>query len=235
MKAIVLAGGLGTRLRERVPDLPKVMAPIAGRPFLEYVLDRLIAGGVMNVVLSVGFCAEMIIKHVGDRYHGATISYATETEPLGTGGAILNALPKVGREPVIICNGDTFLDVDYSELAAWYSVGRADFAMVLRTVDDVTRYGAVLVQGDSVIGFSEKGIRGRGLINTGVYIVDPDVLKTLDLPNKFSFETDVLQRYCGILKPRAFLTDAYFVDIGIPADYDRAQHELIKRTHSSRI
>ena len=227
MKAIVLAGGLGTRLRERVPELPKPMAPVAGHPFLEYVLDRLVAGGVREIILSIGYRADVIMAHFGHAYRDAVVSYAVETEPLGTGGAIAHALRGKGNDPVLVLNGDTLLNIDYGELIRWYARAPTQVAMVLREVPDVARYGSVLMSGERVSGFVEKGKSGPGLINAGVYVVQPGVFETFGLSGKFSFEADFLQRHCDVISPRAFLTDAYFIDIGVPEDYDRAQRELL--------
>ena len=229
MKALVLAGGLGTRIRERVVDLPKVMAPVAGRPFIEYVLDRLLAGGFTHIILSVGYRHEAISSHFGESYRGAYIEYAVESEPLGTGGAIRYALPKRGSEPVLVLNGDTLLDVDYPAMSAWYNERPARLAVVLRQVEDVARFGSVNVRGDTVLSFVEKGPRGPGLINAGMYLLHPSVFDAYDLPERFSFETDFLQRHCAELQPRAFITHAYFIDIGVPSDYDRAQKEFAGR------
>lgn len=234
MKAVVLAGGLGLRLRERVADLPKVMAPVAGRPFLEYVLDQLIAGHLSDIVLSVGYHAQAIIRHFGNSYGRAKLSYAVETEPLGTGGAILNALTRQDKEPAIILNGDSLLDIDYRELTDWYWKQPAPFAVVLRSVNDVARFGSADVQGELVTGFFEKGRIGPGLINAGVYILRPSLLRELDISGKFSLETDFLQKYCHAIKPRAYITSAYFIDIGVPADFDRAQHEFGRRIPTPR-
>jgi len=227
MKAIILAGGLGTRLRERIPDLPKPMAPVAGRPFLEYILDRLIAGGINEIILSVGYQADIIMQHFGNIYRNTIISYAVESQPLGTGGAIVHALNKQGDEPVLVLNGDTLLNIDFEELVRWYMKMPVQVAMVLRKVSDVSRYGSVLLSGENVIGFLEKGENGPGLINAGVYIIRPDVFNVFGLSDEFSLEEDLLQAYCSEVSPRAFLSDAYFIDIGIPGDYDRAQQELL--------
>ena len=226
MKAIVLAGGFGTRLRERVPSLPKPMAPVAGHPFLEYVMNRLISGGVSEIILSVGYRADSIMNHFGKIYRDTVVSYAIETEPLGTGGAIVHALRGIDDKPVLVINGDTFLDIDYGKLICSYTEAPTQVAIVLRKVPDISRYGSVLVSDERVTGFQEKGDSGPGLINAGVYIVQPGIFEEHGLSGKFSFETDCLQQYCAALSPRAFLTDAYFIDIGIPDDYDRAQQEL---------
>lgn len=229
MKALVLAGGLGTRIRERVGDLPKVMAPVAGRPFMEYVLDRLVAGGLTHIILSVGYRYQSIVDHFGTRYRSAHLRYAVESEPLGTGGAIRYALPKGETEPVLVLNGDTLLGVDFQALSTWYLEQPARLAVVLREVEDVARFGSVNVRGDTVQSFVEKGPRGPGFINAGVYLLYPGIFDAYALPERFSFETDFLQRHCVELQPRAFITHAYFIDIGVPSDYDRAQQELAGR------
>jgi D-glycero-alpha-D-manno-heptose 1-phosphate guanylyltransferase len=226
MKAIILARGFGTRLRESVRDLPKPMAIVAGRPFLEYVLDRLVIAGINNVTLSVGYKADLIMRHFGNHYRNAQIGYAVEDKPLGTGGAMAFALRGSGKEAVLVLNGDTFLNIDYGQLIDWYMQKPAAVAMVLREMPDTGRYGSVVVSGEHVAGFVEKGRVGSGLINAGVYILKPDVFTSFGLFGKFSFETDVLQAHCRELSPRAFLTSAYFVDIGLPDDYERAQYEL---------
>lgn len=226
MQAVVLAGGRGTRLRERVADLPKPMAPVAGRPFLEYLLGWLARCGVRRVVLSVGYKAEVIEAHFGAHWNGVALAYAHEDQPLGTGGAIAHAVSGAGDAPVLVLNGDTLLRVDCAALVNWYAREPAPVAMVLRQVDDVARYGAVMFDGDRVTGFTEKGGAGPGLINAGAYVVQPAVFERFGLSGAFGFETDLLQRHCAELRPRAYVTDAYFIDIGIPDDFDRAQREL---------
>ncbi|MDQ7016505.1 MAG: nucleotidyltransferase family protein [Gammaproteobacteria bacterium] len=228
MKAIILAGGFGTRLHKHVPDVPKPMAPIAKRPFLEYLLDRLVSAGIDEIILSVGYRAEMIIQHFGNKYQNIPISYAIESEPLGTGGAIAHALKKNNDKPIIVLNGDTLLDINFSELISWYIKKPTQVAMVLRNISDVSRYGSVLLTDDQIVGFVEKKKEGAGWINAGIYIIQPTIFKKLGLSGRFSFEAEVLQTHCTTLSPRAFLTSAYFIDIGIPDDYDRAQIELPK-------
>lgn len=226
MEAIVLSGGFGTRLKEVVRDLPKPMAGVAGRPFLEYVLDSLISTGINNITLSVGYKADVIMQHFGNRYRNAVIDYVVENEPLGTGGAIAFALLGKDTDAVLVLNGDTFLNIDYGNLINWYEQKPSAVAMVLREMPDIGRYGSVVVSGDHVTGFVEKGKTGPGLINAGVYILQPEIFTSFGLAGKFSFETDVLQAHCNKLSPRAFLTSAYFIDIGLPDDYERAQCEL---------
>jgi D-glycero-alpha-D-manno-heptose 1-phosphate guanylyltransferase len=230
VKAIILAGGLGTRLRERWPGLPKAMAPVAGRPFLEYVLDQLVKGGVRDVTLALGYRAETIQAHFGSGYRQAKISYVVESEPLGTGGAIAFAIRGEPDLPLLVLNGDTFLSIDYHALVDWYQRDPSQVAMVLRKVEDVARFGLVTVEADRVSSFAEKTGSGPGLINSGIYIIQPGWLASLKLPQKFSFET-LLQERCSLLKPRAYVTDGYFIDIGTPAEFDRAQRELPTMTN----
>ncbi|MEI7869162.1 MAG: nucleotidyltransferase family protein [Candidatus Methylumidiphilus sp.] len=228
MKAIVLAGGFGTRLKEHVPNLPKPMAPVAGHPFLEYVIDRLIAGGIEEIILSVGHLSDVIISHFQYSYRNTKITYAIESEPLGTGGAILHALKSQTDQAILVVNGDTLVNIDYSQLLRWYNQESPSVAMVLKEMEDVSRYGSVIVSNDTVNGFQEKGKAGSGLINAGVYLLATNVFKTYGLSGAFSFEKDLLERHCADLSPRAFITNEYFIDIGIPEDYERAQHELLK-------
>jgi D-glycero-alpha-D-manno-heptose 1-phosphate guanylyltransferase len=226
MKAIILAGGLGTRLRERVADLPKPMASIAGRPFLDYLLERLAHAGITAVTLSVGYKWEAIQTFFGTSNRGMALHYAIEDEPLGTGGAIVHALRENENESLLILNGDTFLDIDLTALIDWYETDPTPVAMIVRAVPDISRYGSVTVENGRVTGFQEKGNHGPGYINAGVYFIQPNIFSTFQDGQKFSFETDFLQPECARLAPRAWCSDSYFIDIGVPEDFDRAQTEL---------
>jgi len=224
MKAIILAGGAGTRLRSLVPDVPKPMAPIAGRPFLEYLIERLVQGGVTDLVLSVGHRADSIARHFGPAWGGAAISYAVETEPLGTGGAIAFAAREFTDNAILVVNGDTYLGIDFADLMAWGASEMPSMAgIVLRRVENVARYGAVLCTGGVVQGFVEKGHVGPGLINAGIYLLNPTTFARFGLSGRFSLEADLLQPHAEALHLRAYITDSFFIDIGIPDDYLRAQ------------
>ena len=226
-KAIILAGGLGKRLQSAVPNLPKPMAPVGGRPFLEYILDKLMKGNVTDVILSVGYGAEVIQKHFGHSYRTIQLRYSIEHSPLGTGGAIALALNGEDTSPVLVLNGDTLVEIDYQALSVWYAKAPSLVAIVLRHVPDVSRFGAVVLLDERVVGFQEKGQHGPGLVNAGVYIVRPEVFSRYVTGGSFSFETDFLQQYCGDLQPRALITAGYFIDIGTPEDYERAQKEFV--------
>jgi D-glycero-alpha-D-manno-heptose 1-phosphate guanylyltransferase len=225
-KAIVLAGGRGERLQSAVSNLPKPMAPVGDRPFLEYVLDRLVDAGVTDVILSIGYRAESIQDHFGSSYRTATLRYSIEKFSLGTGGAIVLALKGEDHSPVLVLNGDTLVEVDYGALAAWYDTVVSSVGVVLCQVPDVSRYGSVILSGDRVVEFQEKGTDGPGLINAGIYVIRPTIFSLYQFGESFSFEADFLQRYCSELQPRSFVTGGYFIDIGTPEDYARAQREL---------
>lgn len=229
MKAIILAGGLGTRLRERVADLPKPMAPIAGKPFLSYLLSRISRAGFEEAILSVGYRWQAIHDYFGDTFcedeKELPLRYVVEHEPLGTGGAIRLASQNL-TSPFAVFNGDTLLDFDLVDLQRRHGLNKAPLTMVLRKVEDTSRYGAVQVQDDIVVGFNEKGLSGPGHINAGIYVLPPNIFSRYNLTGKFSFENDLLEAHCSELRPHAHLVDGYFIDIGIPADYDRAQIEL---------
>jgi D-glycero-alpha-D-manno-heptose 1-phosphate guanylyltransferase len=226
--AIVLAGGLGTRLRSAVPDLPKPMAPVAGRPFLAHQLDFWIAQGVDHFILSVGYRHEAISGHFGARWHGATIDYAVEASPRGTGGALLLAAQRLpDARPALLLNGDTYFDVSLKALAAHARERQAQWCFALFRSHDPARYMGVDLDGDGRI----TALRSPGspLANGGVYWFEPDALDGLacDPQQAVSLENDLFarlhadgQRFAGLECPGAF------IDIGVPHDYHRAADVL---------
>ena len=193
MDAIVLAGGFGTRLSQVLPDVPKPMAPINEKPFLAYLLTYLAKQGMRRIVLPVHYKREQIMDYFGDHYQGMSIDYVMEEKPLGTGGAIQNALQQKGwRDTVFVLNGDTFVRLDYVRWFKQYTMQQPLFSMALRRVDNAGRYGRVDVSESVVTSFCEKGADGPGLINAGVYLFKPSLLLDQGLPEAFSFETDFL-------------------------------------------
>lgn len=222
----MLAGGLGSRLGALTSKVPKPMLSVGGRPFLEYLLDRLIAGGADQLILSLHHLPEAVSGHFGSRYRGVPIRYAVEPAPLGTGGAIAYALREERAAPLLVVNGDSFLAIDYAALMHWYLRDPVPVALVVRPVPDAGRYGAVTVNGETALAFAEKGGHGPALISTGTYILRPEVFARFGLAGRFSIETDLLQRHCAALRPRAYSFDGYFIDIGVAGDLDRAQLEL---------
>lgn len=226
MEAIVLAGGKGTRLAGVVPNLPKPMAPIAGHPFLRYLLQSLQQQGFTRVILSIGHLAAEIHNGFAHWDGPLEIVFYEENEPLGTGGAIRAAMSMAKNESVFVLNGDTFATVDYAAMQQQHIATASTLSLALMPVPDTARYGAVQVDGTRVLGFSEKGRTGPGYINAGVYLMQRTLLESLNLPERFSFEEQVLMQHLHDLHPTAFLANGYFIDIGIPEDYARAQEEL---------
>lgn len=226
MEAIILAGGLGQRLRPRVPGVPKPLVPIRSRPFLEYLFDYLIAEGILTVTIAVGYGAAAIREYFKEQYRALAIQYSIETEPLGTGGALKQALRMVTSDRVFVVNGDTFAQVDYRRMASEHERGTASMAMAVTCLNDISRYGKVNIHSGFVGSFESGEQGGCGHINAGVYLIPKDLLDCTELPEKFSFEQDFLAREVGKLRLQAFYADGYFIDIGVPADYERAQTEL---------
>jgi D-glycero-alpha-D-manno-heptose 1-phosphate guanylyltransferase len=223
-EAIVLAGGLGTRLRSVIADLPKPMAPVAGRPFLAHLLDQLASHGIRRAILATGYLAEKIEQAIGMSWAGMDIAYSREHEPLGTGGAILHASRLLQGTGVHVANGDTFLRFDLHAME--HAVYRADAVMgvALARVPDVSRYGAVETTGGRITAFLEKGGHGAGLINAGNYFLTPTALEQLmSRSGAFSFETEVLMPQAADGRLVAFEHTSDFIDIGVPDDYARAQ------------
>lgn len=222
MQAIVLAGGMGSRLRSVVADVPKPMAPVAGRPFLEYLLQALADAGFERIVLSVGHLAQTIVDHFGARHRGMQIEYAVEPRPLGTGGATRAALQHIGEDHAFVLNGDTYVQFDAAGMErTWHE--RHTPVILAREVPDTARFGRLDVVDGRATRFCEKGIAGPGLINAGVYLLPRAALDAFEPGRAFSLEQDylapaVLETDFSVVTARGL-----FIDIGVPEDYLRAQ------------
>lgn len=227
--AIILAGGMGTRLRTAVPDLPKPMAPIDGRPFLEHLMDYWIDQGVSRFVLSVGYKKEVIMDYLGSCYRSTPLTYAIEEEPLGTGGGLLLAAQGL-NEPFLVLNGDTFFEVDLAKLLKFHSGHSSDWTFSLFRTSEVGRYMGIEVKSDGEIESFKSGMgHQERLANGGVYLVNPSVLtnKVFVPGSKLSLENDLLPaleaqdyNFFGLE------FSGTFIDIGIPQDYFRAAEVL---------
>lgn len=228
MEAVVLAGGFGTRLRQVVADVPKPMAPVGGRPFLDILLGSLAQKGFSRVVLSLGFMAEKISDHFGSRFAGLDLAYVVEDTPLGTGGATRLAAAACTQDHVFVFNGDTYLDLEVELLEQQWQARRHP-VVVGRQVPDTARFGRLVVDGDRIISFAEKGISGPGLINAGCYVLPRDALVRFPLNQAFSIETDYLVPEVANAMVEVFVTAGVFIDIGIPEDYSLAQTLLVDR------
>lgn len=224
-EAIILAGGFGTRLRELIgDDIPKPMAPVNERPFLEYLLRYLNKWGVSRVVMATGYRHEVIEAYFGERYAEMEIIYSVEKEPLGTGGAVKKAMEHIDGYSCYVVNGDTFFDVNLWKVGNFHRAREAHASMALRKVGDVSRYGSVKIDKENrITSFEEKGgATGMGFINGGTYIINRKAFLELDLPDTFSLETDYFQKHYKDLRIFGVRCFSYFLDIGIPEDYEEA-------------
>jgi len=228
MEAIILAGGLGSRLRAAVPDLPKPMAPIDGRPFLEYLLDYWVGQGVSRFVLSVGYKRDIIEEHFAARYKGTEVDYAVEDQPLGTGGGLLLALKHLRRTgPFLIMNGDTFFEVDLTPMRRYHRERRAELTIALREVEANSRYGGVGIDNKGKITTFDNRARtsGRALINGGVYLAEKSAFAGMALESDapVSIEDQLYPRMLAEgRRMYGFPSSGRFIDIGVPEDYRRA-------------
>lgn len=227
-EAIILAGGLGTRLRSVVPELPKCMAPVLAKPFIGYVIDYLYRQGVLRFIFSLGYKSELLQQYLNTQYSNLDIVFCTEPEPLGTGGAVKLALQLVQGTDVFVLNGDTFFKISMFKLALFHKMQGSDCTLSLKPMKNFSRYGVVEIRYDnSIKAFKEKSFYEEGLISGGTYAVNIQRFLSESLPRKFSFEQDYLEKYVKKRELFALVQDEYFIDIGIPEDYERAQTELI--------
>jgi D-glycero-alpha-D-manno-heptose 1-phosphate guanylyltransferase len=222
-EVIILAGGLGTRLRPVISDLPKPLAPVAGRPFLAWMLDAYARRGFRRAILATGYLGEKVEDAIGCEWKGLEVLYSREDEPLGTGGALRLAAGRGEGSWVYVANGDTYLDFEPRDLEATAKETSADVVVALAAVEDVARYGAVEVEDQRIVRFREKGGEGPGLINAGSYLLQRSVLEDARLSVPFSFEEGILTPMT--LAGRVAYVDRteHFIDIGVPADYSRAE------------
>lgn len=228
MQAILLAGGLGTRLRAVVSDRPKPMALIGDKPFMEYVVHELSLHGITNIIFAVGYKGSMVEEYFKDGSgFGVSVSYAYEEELLGTAGAIKNAGQYVTDDQFFVLNADTFYQMDYGRLAKVMEEGSLDMALVLREVPDISRYGAAVLENGRLTGFNEKSEEKRpGTINGGVYLMKRELLSRIPA-GKVSLEQEMIPEW---MKAGAALggivNDGYFIDIGVPEDYYKFQSDV---------
>ena len=226
-ESIVLAGGLGTRLQKVVKDVPKPMADINGKPFLEYLLSYLAEQGIKKVIVTVGYRHEVIRDYFKNRYNDLSLEYSIEKEPLGTGGGIKKALNLTKNRDVFILNGDTFFNINLKELYEFHASKHSQLTIALKPLKNSDRYGAVIIDDkNKITGFEEKGYRPSGLINGGIYVLNKSLFNEIKLPPNFSFEKDFIEKYYKDNDFFGIPFDKYFVDIGIPRDYEEAKRVL---------
>ena len=234
MEAILLCGGLGTRLRSVVSDRPKPMADIAGKPFLHYLVKMLSESGVKHLIFALGYMGEQIEAYFqsGEEY-GLSISYSYEDSPLGTGGAIRNALSKVSGENVLVLNADTYFHTDYESLLREQLKNKAAMTIASRKIEDISRYGAILKdESGRILRWNEKMSSDQaeapcpGEINGGIYVMQKSLIEKIP-EGKQSLENDCIPAWLEDgLYLQAVPSDGYFMDIGIPEDYAQFKEDV---------
>jgi D-glycero-alpha-D-manno-heptose 1-phosphate guanylyltransferase len=228
MEAVILAGGMGTRLRDVVKDLPKPMAPVNGKPFLHYLLGWISNfSEIDRIVISTGFRSEIISEYFGESFEGISINYAVEPKPLGTGGAIKFAFQQCTGDNILVLNGDTFFPVNLGRFMLYHENAENIMSVALKPMQDFSRYGNVACSGDIITGFEEKKYCSEGLINGGIYLINKAFIEAQHFPEVFSFEKDVLEKLAGSSLLKCMVFDVPFIDIGIPEDYYKAG-EILK-------
>jgi D-glycero-alpha-D-manno-heptose 1-phosphate guanylyltransferase len=235
MQAIILAGGKGMRLRAEVPDLPKPLAPVAGRPFLEHQMAYWVSQGVNRFILSVGYKAEIIIGSVGAQFCDAEVVYAVEDQPLGTGGALLHAREQLKRnEPFLVVNGDTFFDLPLSDLTRFHEEKTSDWTLGLFPTKDTQRYlGVTLDKDGRLISLVTRLVQNEVWANGGVYMISPGVLDLVAgrFKGEVSLEGQIIPALMELKSPiYGIRHSGRFIDIGIPDDYRRAA-DVLKLKH----
>jgi len=227
--ALILAGGLGTRLQSALPDQPKVLAPVAGRPFLSYLMDQLISTGFRRVILCTGYKGEQIREVFGDKYNELDIQYSQEPEPLGTGGALRFGLPLIDTDSALIINGDSYVNCNLKDYFSWYLENGLQASLLLIHLPDTSRYGRVEVDEEGIIAkFDEKGAgHGPGWINAGVYIFNKDQIEPIPSGKPFSLERQFFPSLIdkGLY---GFQSEGAFIDIGTPESYALAEEFFSK-------
>jgi len=227
MEAIILAGGLGTRLRSEVQDIPKSMALIKNIPFMVYLLDRLISNGVTRIIFSVGYKSEFIQNYFSTEFKNCEIVYAIEETLLGTGGAIKNAIKFVNGNDVVVVNGDSLFLCDIQKQLQFHHSTKAHVTLALKPMKSIDRYGTIEMTAEGrITKFLEKQPIKEGNINTGIYIFNVESFNKIKLPQKFSIERDFFETMVSELHFAGYTTNGYFLDIGIPKDFRKAQLEI---------
>ena len=230
-KAIILAGGFGTRLKEVVADQPKPMADINGKPFLEIIVQQLLKAGIEEIVFSLHYMPEKIINYFSkkstlkNKFH-----FIVEPEPLGTGGAIKFILSKNiirKNENFVVINGDTYIDYSLKELENTHLRNTKKITLLLKKINNTSRYGSIKFNDTEIISYNEKENTGSGFINAGVYVMREDIFNDYNFPLSFSLESDFLHKYVKDIKPSFLLTENFFIDIGVKSDYLKARKILL--------
>lgn len=227
MEAIILAGGLGTRLQGVIGAQPKCMAPVNGEPFLAYILEYLKKHRCTRVILSLGYKHNIVVKWLEEQDLYFELDYVVESEPLGTGGGILAAMEEAATDDVLVLNGDTMFNIDVNKMFAMHRMNKAAATLALKKMHNFDRYGLVHTNDKGIItSFEEKKQTAEGTINGGAYIINREAFLAKDLAEKFSFEKEYLEKYVKEKSFYGFIDEGYFIDIGVPDDYAKAQEDF---------
>ncbi len=228
-EAVILAGGKGTRLQSVVNDVPKPLADVAGKPFLEYLLEQTINFGIRRIVISVGYKAEKIINRIGNSFKNVEIVYAVENQPLGTGGGLRLALTHCITDTILVLNGDTYFGFSLQKLDFFQNYYNSSFIMALREINNDGRFGGVDINDENtIINFSPKQTKGKCLINAGVYLLNKAYYLSKTEDKAFSIEEDFFSTLLQNTTFKGIQCNGYFIDIGIPDDYHKANNEYQK-------
>lgn len=233
--SVILAGGLGTRLRPIVSDRPKVLASVCNRPFLTFLLDQLVSAQAKEVILCTGFMADEVHKEFGQQYKSLNIVYSSEPEPMGTGGALRLALPFIKSEPILIMNGDSHVNVDLTSYLKWFFEIDRHASLLLVKATDTGRYGKVIARDDGLIAaFEEKAFdAGPGWINAGIYIIKKSLVASIPAGIPYSLERQFFPDLVQNKNLYGFCTNGKFIDIGTPDTYCQAQKFFGDKDRSS--
>ena len=223
MEAVILAGGLGTRISSVLPDIPKCLAPIKGRAAIEIILDNLIQIGVKSCKIAVGYLGDQVRDHLGKQYKGLPISYSFDGEQLlGTGGAVKKALSTLSSNPVLVVNGDTLQSFELDPVLTDFN--RHGLSIVVaKRVENSGQFGTIAEKDGFVSSFREKKDISPGLVNSGCYLLPVQVFSDWELPDAFSLENDFLPKLADDMKLRVVTADGEFNDFGTPTQLFRAQ------------
>lgn len=232
----ILAGGLGSRLRAALPDTPKVLAPVLGRPFLAHLLDFFERAGLLDVVLLTGYRADLVRAAFGERRGEVRLRYSTEPAPLGTGGALRHAAPHFESSLVLLANGDSLCPVDLAAFRAFHEDRAADLSLVLARVPDCSRFGQVrCAEEGRVRAFAEKTAQAApGLVNAGLYLMDRRLVAEIPAGRNVSLERELLPAWLTGTRVFGHVTDAPLLDIGTPASYAAAENFLLDDSNQGR-
>jgi len=233
LEAIILVGGKGTRLKSISGDTPKPLVKIGGKPFLYWILEGLQEQGFSRVVLATGYRSEFLkSKVLSDNPVSMELIFVEEKIPLGTGGAIKNAFKSISSNRALVLNGDSYCDINFRTALELSQKNHKSITMIGVHVDNVERYGAIEVdEQGNLLRMSEKGSLGSGYINSGIYVVDRCVFDVVP-GGVFSFEREVLSNRLNEIS--CYMSDNYFVDIGIPADYKLANKYFYEKNSFPR-